>query len=130
MLQHAVGFLESAGDRYDAVCLLQPTNPLRTAELIRVDVERSIRSQRELALFRYRAAMAALGAGPSDEALDKSHAEAEQLFERGLIPVTLFLETHRQRLDLIRGQNESELVALDALSRLRALEGRPFEVQP
>ena len=103
---------------------------LRTAELIRVDVERSIRSQRELALFRYRAAMAALGAGPSDEALDKSHAEAEQLFERGLIHVTLFLETHRQRLDLIRGQNESELAALDALSRLRALEGRPFEVQP
>jgi CMP-N-acetylneuraminic acid synthetase len=34
VLQHAVGCLEAAGDRYDAVCLLQPTNPLRTAELI------------------------------------------------------------------------------------------------
>jgi CMP-N,N'-diacetyllegionaminic acid synthase len=34
VLQHAVGWLEQAGDRYDAICLLQPTNPLRTAELI------------------------------------------------------------------------------------------------
>lgn len=34
VLQHAVGFLEAHGDRYDAICLLQPTNPLRTAEMI------------------------------------------------------------------------------------------------
>jgi CMP-N-acetylneuraminic acid synthetase len=27
--QHAMGRLESAGDRFDALCLLQPTNPLR-----------------------------------------------------------------------------------------------------
>jgi outer membrane protein TolC len=103
---------------------------LRKAELTRANVERIARNQRELALFRYRATVAALGAGPTDEAVDKSHAETEQLFDRGLIPVTLLLETHRQRLDLIRGQNESELAALEALARLRALEGRPFEVQP
>jgi CMP-N-acetylneuraminic acid synthetase len=30
--QHAVRFLEERGDRFDAVCLLQPTNPLRSAE--------------------------------------------------------------------------------------------------
>jgi CMP-N,N'-diacetyllegionaminic acid synthase len=30
--QHAVRFLEEQGDRFDAVCLLQPTNPLRTPE--------------------------------------------------------------------------------------------------
>ena len=32
VVQHAVRFLEEAGERYDAVCPLQPTNPLRTAE--------------------------------------------------------------------------------------------------
>lgn len=32
VLQHAVGELERQGDRYDAVCLLQPTNPLRSAD--------------------------------------------------------------------------------------------------
>lgn len=29
VLQHAVRWLEEHGDRYDAICLLQPTNPLR-----------------------------------------------------------------------------------------------------
>jgi CMP-N,N'-diacetyllegionaminic acid synthase len=31
VVQHAVRALEAAGDRFDAVCLLQPTNPLRRA---------------------------------------------------------------------------------------------------
>jgi CMP-N-acetylneuraminic acid synthetase len=34
VVQHAVRELEAAGDRYDAVCLLQPTDPLRTAATI------------------------------------------------------------------------------------------------
>ena len=29
VVQHALQFLEAAGDHFDAVCLLQPTNPLR-----------------------------------------------------------------------------------------------------
>jgi CMP-N-acetylneuraminic acid synthetase len=32
VVQHALRMLESAGDRFDAVCLLQPTNPLRRPE--------------------------------------------------------------------------------------------------
>lgn len=31
VVQHALAELEAAGDRFDAVCLLQPTNPLRQA---------------------------------------------------------------------------------------------------
>lgn len=34
VIQHAVRTLEEAGDRFDAVCLLQPTNPLRRPEHI------------------------------------------------------------------------------------------------
>lgn len=34
VLQHVVRMLEAAGDRYDAVCLLQPTNPCRTGSMI------------------------------------------------------------------------------------------------
>ena len=34
VLQHAVRSLEAAGDRYDAVCLLQPSSPLRSADTI------------------------------------------------------------------------------------------------
>jgi CMP-N-acetylneuraminic acid synthetase len=32
VVQHALGYLELQGDRFDAVCLLQPTNPLRRTE--------------------------------------------------------------------------------------------------
>ncbi|MFN0109779.1 MAG: cytidylyltransferase domain-containing protein [Blastocatellia bacterium] len=31
VVQHAVQFLEAQGERFDAICLLQPTNPLRQA---------------------------------------------------------------------------------------------------
>jgi CMP-N-acetylneuraminic acid synthetase len=34
VLQHAVSWLEERGDRYDAVCLLQPTNPFRDSAVI------------------------------------------------------------------------------------------------
>jgi CMP-N-acetylneuraminic acid synthetase len=39
VLQHAVSYLEALGDRYDAVCLLQPTNPLRRSEDVDACVE-------------------------------------------------------------------------------------------
>lgn len=38
VIQHAVRFLADAGDEYDAVCLLQPTNPLRCVS----DIENAI----------------------------------------------------------------------------------------
>lgn len=38
VVQHALGWYEARGLRFDAVCLLQPTNPLRTAD----DIDRCI----------------------------------------------------------------------------------------
>jgi CMP-N-acetylneuraminic acid synthetase len=38
VLQHAVAFLEAQGDTFDAICLLQPTNPLRTSD----DIDRCL----------------------------------------------------------------------------------------
>ncbi|MFN3647994.1 MAG: cytidylyltransferase domain-containing protein [Armatimonadota bacterium] len=34
VLQHAVRCLEAEGERWDAICLLQPTNPLRGADVV------------------------------------------------------------------------------------------------
>jgi CMP-N-acetylneuraminic acid synthetase len=34
VVQHALGWLEREGERFDAICLLQPTNPFRRAEHI------------------------------------------------------------------------------------------------
>jgi CMP-N-acetylneuraminic acid synthetase len=44
VLQHAVAALEAAGDVFDAVCLLQPTNPLRTADTIDACIDLLARS--------------------------------------------------------------------------------------
>ena len=40
VLQHAVAHVEASGDRYDAILLLQPTNPFRTTALIEGAIER------------------------------------------------------------------------------------------
>ncbi|MBI5629773.1 MAG: acylneuraminate cytidylyltransferase family protein [Elusimicrobia bacterium] len=45
VVRHAVAFVEAAGERYDAVCLLQPTNPLRRAGTIDACVETLSRSE-------------------------------------------------------------------------------------
>jgi CMP-N-acetylneuraminic acid synthetase len=39
VVQHAIHFCESAGDYFDAICLLQPTNPLRKPEVIDACIE-------------------------------------------------------------------------------------------
>lgn len=39
VIQHAVHWIESQGERFDAVCLLQPTNPLRRPEDIDACIE-------------------------------------------------------------------------------------------
>jgi len=39
VVQHALNFVEAQGDRFDAVCLLQPTNPLRLSADIDACIE-------------------------------------------------------------------------------------------
>lgn len=39
VIQHALGYLASQGERYDAVCILQPTSPLRRSEDIDACIE-------------------------------------------------------------------------------------------
>ncbi|MCM3874396.1 MAG: acylneuraminate cytidylyltransferase family protein [Pyrinomonadaceae bacterium] len=39
VVQHALRWIESQGERFDAVCLLQPTNPLRRSEDIDACIE-------------------------------------------------------------------------------------------
>jgi len=45
VLQHAVNEIEAQGDRVDAVCLLQPTNPMRGSEVIDACVSLLIEKQ-------------------------------------------------------------------------------------
>jgi len=45
VVRHALAWLESCGERFSAVCLLQPTNPLRRAEDIDGCIELFMREQ-------------------------------------------------------------------------------------
>jgi CMP-N,N'-diacetyllegionaminic acid synthase len=45
VLIHAVGWIEDQGEKFDAVCLLQPTNPMRTASDIDGCIELMERSE-------------------------------------------------------------------------------------
>ncbi len=47
VVTHAVSQIESRGEQFEAICLLQPTNPLRTAELIDDCIEAFIASGAE-----------------------------------------------------------------------------------
>lgn len=40
VLQHALAHVEDAGEHFDAICLLQPTNPFRSSELIDACIDR------------------------------------------------------------------------------------------
>lgn len=40
VIQHAVNFLKGQGEKFDAVCLLQPTTPFRSAGLIDLAIEK------------------------------------------------------------------------------------------
>ena len=44
VVQHAIRFMEATGERFDALCLLQPTNPLRKREDIDGCIELLIES--------------------------------------------------------------------------------------
>jgi CMP-N,N'-diacetyllegionaminic acid synthase len=48
VVQHALRFLEERGDRFDAVCLLQPTHPLRRAREIDACIELLETSEAEM----------------------------------------------------------------------------------
>lgn len=45
VIQHAIRELEAGGERFDAVCLLQPTTPLRDSGLIDRCIEEFLRSE-------------------------------------------------------------------------------------
>lgn len=50
VLRHAVGFLADEGETFDAVCLLQPTSPLRTVDMVDAACERFVETNADTLL--------------------------------------------------------------------------------
>lgn len=81
-------------------------------------------NDREVHLIRYRGAVAALNKIAPLVSHGSARLETESLVERGLVPSSLVIETKRQVLEFAKSRNEQELVAIEALWRIYALEGR------
>lgn len=103
---------------------------LRRAEIAREAVTLEARNRRDILIARYHDAVAAIQNSLSPESVAERDTRMDRLYDQGLIAAPLVLETHRERLDWTKSQHEEELVALAALGRVRALEGRLFEEVP
>ena len=63
----------------------------------------------------------------ASQEINRKHKEIENLFDRGLISVSLLIEAHRQLIDFTKSKNDQELNAIEALARTYALDGRLFQ---
>jgi cobalt-zinc-cadmium efflux system outer membrane protein len=82
---------------------------------------------RNILITQYQKTVKSLEESVSLSGLEIKHKSIERQFSRGLIPSTLVIEAHRQMVDFTTSQNEQELLALEALLRLRVLDGTIFE---
>ncbi|HEX5035966.1 MAG TPA: TolC family protein [bacterium] len=85
--------------------------------------------ERQKQVERYRSAVKIFSQFRSRSALGAKHKAVDDLFERGLAPSALVLESHRQMIEIIRSLDEQELAALDALWRIAILDGKLTEAK-
>lgn len=86
--------------------------------------------QWDVAVSQYRRALQALNEALPAEEVERKHESAERLFIRGLVPSALVIEAHRQIFDFTKSFHEREIELVEALSKIRALEGRLLEENP
>ncbi len=63
----------------------------------------------------------------SHNLIEKKHKKVERLFKRGIISASLVIETHRQLIEFTSTLQNQELVALEALWNIYAIEGSILE---
>ena len=83
-----------------------------------------LQTERQQELLRYQSALNAMQESGTLRDVDKRHQNLERLFKGGLIISSMVIEAHRQIVDLTRNINEQELLAIRALWRIYAIEGR------
>lgn len=89
--------------------------------------KRELTQVQKVLVTQYERAVKSLKESVSLSEIERQHKAVEQQFARGVISSSLVIEAHRQMVDFTERQNDQELTALEALLRLRALEGSLFE---
>ncbi len=57
----------------------------------------------------------------------RQHKNLHRFVERGIVPASLVIESHRQLIDFTLSVNEQELLALESLWRIYSLQGRALQ---
>ena len=73
-------------------------------------------------VLRYRSAVKAYRSF-SLQSLYQKHENIEKLYNRGLVSTSLIIESHHQVHEIIEALHAQELTALDALWRIRIIDG-------
>jgi cobalt-zinc-cadmium efflux system outer membrane protein len=89
---------------------------LKTTEDV-IDLERKI------FVDKYNDAVEAISKARRINDFEKKHKNVEKLFMRGLVSSALVIETHRQFLDFFKSLHEQEIVALESLIKISAIDG-------
>lgn len=81
-------------------------------------------NQRKILTMQYQNAVQALSESVPLHEVDQRHRKIDQLYERGVVSSSLAIEAHRQMLDFTKNQHEQEIIAIEALMKVRAMEGK------
>jgi cobalt-zinc-cadmium efflux system outer membrane protein len=112
--------VNSAGRAYAWAGLLKSEHSLELRK-------KELSQERQILLTQYQKATKSLKESVNLSEAEKKHINVDRLFRRGVIPSSLVIEAHRQLVDFTKSQNEQELIALEALLKLKALSGTLFE---
>lgn len=86
--------------------------------------QQKVISERAKQSKRYERALGILKRIRSTKTLSQKHHEIEAYIDRGVVPSSLVIESHRQIFEISRSRHEQELAALDALWRIYIIDGR------
>ncbi len=96
---------------------------VRQARIKQETLMMTLKLSRESSVSRYSSLTKSTRALPFPYSARSGHKRLHQLMQRGLIPPSLAIESHRQEFELLRSFHENELSALDALWSIRHIDG-------
>lgn len=95
---------------------------------LRVTRER-LDAEREKQKAKYETAVKVVSQARSHAEVTARHRGIDDLFDRGLVPSSLVIESHRQMVELTQTLHEQELAALEALWKIYVIDGKTLDAK-
>lgn len=79
--------------------------------------------RKENLISKYNRSLKTLDQMPSLNSVERSHQKAEKLFARGVVSISMTIESHRQLIDFLHSKFETENDLLDTIGRISIISG-------